>query len=114
VRPADSVARSFERPELEGDESGIGRKAIIAALKLFARDVLRGKQLKWEVISRSELDWTLARVARMVDRPAAGALKVDPRRVTGAPMVAYTDVATWMVEEVSARRYVHGAPFLSG
>ena len=108
------IAISGAGLELEGDASGFGRRFIITMLKLFARDVLRGKELEWDVIRASKVDWTLVRVARMAERPAAGSVKTDLHRVSGSPMVAYADVATWMVHEASAREFVCKAPFVSG
>lgn len=108
------VAISGAGLELDGDVTGFGRRMIIAALKLFARDVLRGKELEWAEIRDSDVDWTLVRVARMVDRPAAGKVAVDAHQVSGSPMIAYGDVALWMVEEVEAKAFVGQAPFVSG
>lgn len=108
------VAISGAGLELDDDVTGLGRRMIIAALKLFARDVLRGKELEWAAIRDSGVDWTLVRVARMVDRPAAGNVAVDARQVSGSPMVAYADVAQWMVAEVGAKAFVGQAPFVSG
>lgn len=108
------VAISGAGLELEGDVTGIGRRLIVTLLELFARDVLRGKELEWEQIRASTTDWTLVRVARMVERPPKGDVKVDARQVSGSPMVAYADVAAWMVHELSARRWVREAPFVSG
>ncbi len=108
------VAISGAGLELEGDVTGLGRRLIITLLRWFARDVLRGKELEWAAIRTSGVDWTLVRVARMVDRAGAGKVRADLHQVGGSPMVAYEDVAAWMVEEAGARRFVHRAPFVSG
>lgn len=100
--------------EFEGDVSGLGRRLIILLLKLFAKRVLAGKQHEWAVIRESELDWTLVRVARMVDRAPSGSVEVDLHRVSGSPMVAYRDVADWMVEQAQRSEHIHAAPFVSG
>ncbi len=100
--------------ELPGDETGWSRRFIITVLKLFARSALAGKEAEWAVIRDAEVDWTVVRVARMLARPAAGEVAVDLRRVSGSPLVAYADVAAWMVEQVDDSTYVREAPFLSG
>lgn len=108
------VAISGAGLQLEGDASGLGRRVIITLLKLFARDVLRGKELEWEVIRESAVDWTLVRVARMVEGPAKGGVKCDLSKVGGSPMVAYADVAGWMVAAIARPTWVRAAPFVSG
>lgn len=108
------VAISGAGLELDGDLTGLGRRLIITALQAFAGPVLRGKQLEWQAISGADLDWTLVRVARMVDRPAAGSVKVDGRQVAGSPMVAYPDVAAWMLDQLDDPTWVRQAPFVSG
>ena len=52
------VAISGAGLELDGDVTGLGRRMIITALELFARDVLRGKELEWEAICDRDVDWT--------------------------------------------------------
>lgn len=100
--------------EIEGDATGLGRRIVIALLKVFARKVLAGKEAEWAVIRDADVDWTLVRVARMVDRRAAGSVAVDRHRVGGSPVVAYADVAAWMLEQVGDKAFIHEAPFVSG
>ncbi len=99
---------------MPGDAMGLGRRLIIAALKLLARDVLTSKELEWAAIQPSGIDWTLVRVARMIDTPSAGGVEVDTHKVSGKPMVAYRDVAAWILQELEDGRYVQQAPFISG
>ncbi len=108
------VAISGAGLELEGDTGGFGRKVIIFLLKVFSPRVLEGKQLEYEAIAASDRDWTLVRVARMVERPPKGDVRVDLKAVEGSPMVAYADVARWMVQVAEGDRYVRQAPFVSG
>jgi len=108
------VAISGAGLELEGDASGLGRRLIITALKLFGRNVLAGKQHEWEAIRDADVAWTLVRVARMVEAEPTGSVAVDLHRVSGSPVVAYPDVARWMLEQLEEDAYVGRAPFVSG
>jgi len=108
------VAISGAGLELPGDTSGLGRRMIITMLKLFAGKVLQGKQHEREALRGADLDWTLVRVARMVEREPRGAVRVDRHQVSGSPMVAYADVADWMLEQVDDDSYLREAPFVSG
>jgi len=101
--------------ELPDDESSLGRTLILAALKLFSPRVLEGKRLEHQVLSTvDDLDWTLVRVARMVDKDPSGGVQIGEHAVPGKPVVAYADVATWMLEQVEDRAWVREAPFVGG
>ncbi len=108
------VAISGAGLELPGDTTTLGRRIIITLLQLTARRVLEGKQREWAALDGADVDWTLVRVARMVDRPASGGVAVDLRAVSGSPMVAYPDVAAWMLDRAADAEHVHEAPFVSG
>jgi putative NADH-flavin reductase len=110
------VAISGAGLELEGDAGGFGRRVIITLLKLFAGKVLAGKQHEWAAIRDASdgVDWTLVRVARMADREPAGNVAVDLKAVSGSPMVAYADVAAWMLDQLDDDAFVGKAPFVSG
>lgn len=100
--------------ELDGDASGLGRRIVILLLRVVAGRVLAGKQREWDVISGADLDWTLVRVARMVERPGAGSVSVDLRRVSGSAIVPYPDVAAWMLDRAADASFLRQAPFVSG
>lgn len=108
------IAISGAGLELPGDDTPLSRRLIITALKLFSPKVLAGKEHEWAALRDTELDWTLVRVARMVDRPPEGDVSVDLEGVKGSPTVAYADVARWMLDQAQARTYVRQAPFVSG
>lgn len=50
----------------------------------------------------------------MDGRPASGGVRVDLHAVAGKPMVAYADVAEWMVGQIGVDDFVRQAPFVSG
>lgn len=99
---------------LEGDAMPLSRRLIVLALRVFAGALLAGKEHEWRALADTGLDWTVVRVARMVRGGAVGRVAVDPDRVSGRPVVAYADVAGWMLDEADARRFVGRAPFVSG
>ncbi|WP_260706513.1 NAD(P)-dependent oxidoreductase [Edaphobacter flagellatus] len=59
-------------------------------------------------MAQSDLDWTILRPPRLLDKPASGNLRVV---AGGLPKSAYTisraDVANFMLKEAVAPRYVH-------
>ena len=66
------------------------------------------------VIRASELDWTMVRVAFLKDRPASRQLNVGPYGHTQHSLtVARADVALFMFDQISSRKYVHAAPGIS-
>jgi len=100
--------------ELPGDEGGVGRRIIITLLKLLAGDLLKGKQAEWSTIADAPVDWTVVRVARMVERAPSGSVAVHATQVSGKTAVAYADVAAWMLDQLHSSTWSKQAPFVSG
>ena len=65
-------------------------------------------------IGSSNLDWTLVRPSRLVDRPVTGRYTVSPRmRTPGGKGIARADVATFMLDQVTDTAWVHATPTLT-
>ena len=65
-------------------------------------------------ISSSNLDWTLVRPARLVDRPVTGRYTVSPRlRTPGGKGIARADVATFMLDQLTDTAWLRATPTLT-
>lgn len=66
-------------------------------------------QVKQEQFVRhSDLDWTLVRPARLINEPAKGTYKVgDPLKIGLNSKISRTDVADFLLKQVSDNTYLH-------
>jgi hypothetical protein len=75
---------------------------------------LREVQGITEVISTSELDWTIARIFAPVDNPSNHTLKAGflGRDDVGVPMTR-VDIAGFLVDQLTSDEFVGAAPAIS-
>ncbi len=67
-----------------------------------------------EMVTRSDLDWTIARIISPNDRPAKGTIRSGflGRDRVGSAMTR-ADIATFLVGQLTDDRYRHAAPVIS-
>jgi putative NADH-flavin reductase len=65
-------------------------------------------------IRGSPLEWVLVRPSRLTDDPARGAYQVSVGWAEVPEGISRADVATFMLEQLQARRYVRLSPVLGG
>jgi putative NADH-flavin reductase len=67
-----------------------------------------------EIVTSSELDWTIARFLQPTDRPATGRIRVGfmGRDKIGFP-IARADIATFLLDQLDDTRFVRAAPAIS-
>lgn len=97
-----------------GDRKPLPDRAISALVRLVNRRDVEAKEAQLALLRSSDLDWTTVRPPRLADRPATGRpLAADPRTIRGGRIVAYADLAAFMLDEVDARRFVRQAVFVA-
>lgn len=97
------------------DEPGIIDRGVRLALRLTAGKMLDDSLAMRDLVRESGLEWTLVRAGRMQEKPAKGGpLRVGHVGTGGTkPFVAHADLARFVLDELEARRHVHGMPFVS-
>jgi putative NADH-flavin reductase len=67
-----------------------------------------------EIVTSSDLDWTIARFLQPTDRPATGKVRVGfmGRDKIGFP-ISRADIATFLVDQLDDDRYLRAAPAIS-
>jgi putative NADH-flavin reductase len=94
-----------------GDPASPVRAAIRALMAIVSRAALRSSDEAYRIVTRSGLDWTVARVPRLKDGPGEG-----PVRLVEAPpgpvQVARADVAAWMLGALEDPATIGTSPFL--
>lgn len=82
-------------------------------MPLLLRNVYADKDRQEAIVRRSNLDWTLVRPMVLTDKPATNKVEalIDLARVHGGT-IARSDVAKFIVEELSERRWLRQAPLI--
>ena len=95
------------------DRPGLIDRLVPVGIGLLIPGALREIQGISEVVTTSELDWTLARITAPIDIPANGTLRAGfLGGGVGAPM-ARTDVAAFLVDQLTDDRFVGASPAIS-
>jgi uncharacterized protein YbjT (DUF2867 family) len=95
------------------DRPGLIDRLVPVGIGLLIPGALREIQGISEVVTTSELDWTLARITAPIDIPANGTLRAGfLGGDVGAPM-ARTDVAAFLVDQLTDDRFVAASPAIS-
>lgn len=95
----------------EGDRPGPIDRVFRVLLRLTQPDVLKDSLNHADLIRASTLDWTIVRVPRLTDGPAAptrAGLVGDIR-----PFITRASVAQFMLDQVGSDQYVRQAPAIS-
>ena len=95
------------------DRPGLVDSVIVALLKALQPQVLADAMGHVAQIKASELDWTIVRVPRLLDRPATGRIRVGWAGVNTGPMIAREDAAAFMLDQVQSEAHLHRAPMIS-
>ncbi len=97
----------------EKDEPKLFNHAIKFLLKTLSPAVLKDSEGHINVIRQSGLDWVVVRVPVLNENPPLGKIRVGyVGKGTGAK-ITRADVATFMLQQVTATTYVHDAPMIS-
>ncbi|WP_164851285.1 NAD(P)-dependent oxidoreductase [Larkinella soli] len=95
-----------------GDRKRFGYRFQSALMRLLFPGVIADKQQEYRLLSESEADWTLVRIAFLSPSPVAGALQArldsPPGGKTGA-----SDLAAFVSEQLFDTRYFRKAPFVA-
>ena len=95
------------------DRPGLIDRLVPVGIGLLIPGALREIQGISEVVTTSELDWTLARITAPIDIPTNGTLRAGfLGGDVGAPM-ARTDVAAFLVDQLTDERFVGASPAIS-
>jgi uncharacterized protein YbjT (DUF2867 family) len=99
---------------------GVGDTRTRASLlnRLFFRLVLRehmaDKELQEAAVKASAADWTLVQPVALVDKPAMGQWTASNGGSIGGSMISRTDLATFIVQELTSPQHLGMTVTLSG
>ncbi|MDD7935342.1 NAD(P)-dependent oxidoreductase [Actinomycetospora straminea] len=96
------------------DRPSLVERLVPAGIGFLIPGALEEVQGMAEAVTTSDLDWTLARMFAPIDIPSNGTLRAGflGRDDVGTPM-ARTDVAAFLVDQLTDDRFVGAAPAIS-
>jgi putative NADH-flavin reductase len=90
----------------------LGRQILKVYLSIVCKPVLVTKQLEWEVLRKSNLDWTLVRPPRVINEKRQGHLVADEKNLASV-QVNVEDLAEFMLEQVNSKHWIAKAPLVA-
>ena len=97
----------------ENENWSIGRRILRLVLSLIAKPVLIAKQLEWEVLKKSNLDWTLIRPSGIMKKVFKGKGTVADERNLPRTKVNVEDLAAFIVDQITSKDWIKKAPLLA-
>lgn len=97
----------------ENENWTIGRRLLKQMLNISGKQILVAKQLEWDVLKKSKLEWTLVRPpAILKGRSKSGNLLVDGKNL-GSLKVNVKDLSNFMLEQITSDLWIKKAPLVS-
>jgi putative NADH-flavin reductase len=90
-----------------------GSSLVDSLLKLFLRDVFMDRQNQLSVLSSSKVDWVAVRVPRLTDEPAKEPVKAFLGKASPTMKITRSDLADFMLEQLTSDQWLRQAPILS-
>lgn len=97
--------------KVPGERKPFSGRITTTIVRLLARNVVEAKQREFEVVSRSDLDWTMVRPPRVVDGETTGRVEIGP--TLHGFQVTRGDLATAMVTLATGSDWLRQAPYVS-
>lgn len=94
-----------------GERKPLSGRITTAIVRLLARNVVEAKQREFEVVSGSDLDWTMVRPPRVIDGEPTGRVEIGPK--LHGFQVTRGDLATAMVTLATGSDWLRQAPYVS-
>lgn len=88
------------------------RKLLKIYLSIVCKPILLAKQLEWEVLRKSNLDWTLVRPPRIIKEKPAGHLAVDEKNLAGV-QVNVDDLVEFLLDQIQSDKWIEKAPLVA-
>ena len=96
----------------ENENWDMRRRLLRLFLILVAKPILVAKQLEWEVLKKSDLDWTLVRPPRITEGELTRNVLADEKNLAGM-QVNVEDLASFMLEQITSKKWIKKAPLVA-
>lgn len=95
------------------DEPRFMNKFMNQLLKVMAKNVLADMSKAVDMVRSSDLDWTVIRLPMLTDDPKTGNVKVAYVGKGMGSRIARADIATFLIEQIDDKTYIHKSPAIS-
>jgi putative NADH-flavin reductase len=96
----------------ENEYWNFSRRFLRFFLNLFSKQILVAKHLEWEVLKKSNLDWTLVRPPRIVNEAASGNISADEKMLKSLE-ISVGDLTDFILEQITSQEWIKKAPLIS-
>jgi putative NADH-flavin reductase len=90
----------------------LGRQILRVYLNIVCKPVLIAKQLEWEVLRKSNLDWTLVRPPRITKEKPIGYLIADEKNLASV-QVNVKDLVEFLLVQLTSGKWIAKAPLVA-
>ncbi|MEJ2487171.1 MAG: NAD(P)H-binding protein [Anaerolineales bacterium] len=90
----------------------LSRRLLRTYLNIVCKPVLVAKQMEWDILRKSNLDWILVRPPRITKDKPLGPLAVDEKNL-GSVKVNVEDLAEFLLEQIHSEKWVVKAPLVA-
>jgi putative NADH-flavin reductase len=90
----------------------LGRRLLRLYLNMVCRPVLIAKQLEWEILAKSDLDWTLVRPPKISKGKPNGRIAADGKNLART-QVNVDALADFMLDQIGSETWVGRAPLVA-
>ncbi|MDN5761438.1 MAG: NAD(P)H-binding protein [Microlunatus sp.] len=112
--PRRFVGVSAAGIDVPGDDKTALNRMISFLIQRLGGAVVNDKPAEYAVWAASELDWTLVRPPRLVDRPPTGhPVEHDAHRSTKSTSISRTELGQFVIHVVEDDLYLRQAPFVA-
>ena len=96
----------------EDEKWTLNRRLLRLFLNLFGKQILVAKQMEWEVLKTSDLDWTLVRPPRIADEVASGNISANEKNLESMK-ISVGDLTDFILGQITSKEWIRKAPLVS-
>jgi len=99
-------------PGGENENWTMGRSILRLFLTLVWKPGLVAKQLEWEVLKLSNLDWTLVRPPQITKEGSTGKVKADEKNLARTK-INVEDLSNFILNQINSKNWIKKAPLVA-
>jgi len=99
-------------PGGENENWTMGRRFLRLFLNLVWKPGLVAKQLEWEVLKKSSLEWTLVRPPQITKGGSTGKVKADDKNLPRTK-INVEDLSSFILDQINSRNWINKAPLVA-